>query len=137
MRVTKRLGIVAVDGAFSSSPIISSSYGDSCRADGSSEVLVLIERELHSGGILEFLVHVLNLVGIDGNFRGLKDGGLNEGEVGVTKTNILVRIRCLISIKFAGRKMAGFQVKPPSSLDIFDTYPTRRRRSQMKGFSNW
>jgi hypothetical protein len=52
---------------------------------GCSEIVVTLAlRKLHIGSILELLVHVLDLILIDGDLRGLQDGGLNKGEVRVT-----------------------------------------------------
>jgi hypothetical protein len=51
----------------------------------SSEIVITFSlRKIHVGSVLELLVHVLDLILIDGNLRGLEDWGLNESEVGVT-----------------------------------------------------
>ena len=49
-----------------------------------SEVFVLVDGQLHGGGLLELLVHGLHLALVDGDLRGLQNGVLNKGEVGVT-----------------------------------------------------
>ncbi len=49
-----------------------------------SEVLVLVDGELHLGGLLQLGVHGLDLALVDGDLGGLQDGGLNKGQVGVT-----------------------------------------------------
>jgi hypothetical protein len=54
------------------------------RGTSSSEILVLVGRKFHTGGILELLVHVLDLILVDRDLRRLKHGGLNEGQVRVT-----------------------------------------------------
>lgn len=53
-----------------------------------SELVIFTLREIHASGIFELLVHVDDLILIDRDLRGLEDGGLNEGQVGVTKTAI-------------------------------------------------
>lgn len=59
----------------------------------SSEIFVLVNWELHTCGIFELFVHVLDLILIDGDLRWLENGGLDEGEVGVTiHKNSLVSI---------------------------------------------
>jgi hypothetical protein len=51
----------------------------------SSEIVITFSlRKIHVGSVLELLVHVLDLILIDGDLRGLEDWGLNESEVGVT-----------------------------------------------------
>jgi hypothetical protein len=51
----------------------------------SSEIVITFSlRKIHVGSVLELLVHVLDLILIDGNLRGLEDWGLNESEVRVT-----------------------------------------------------
>jgi len=50
----------------------------------SSEVLVLVDGEVSVLSSEELGVHGVNLALIDGDFGRLEDGGLNEGEVGVT-----------------------------------------------------
>ena len=51
---------------------------------GCSEVFIFSFRKIHVSSILEFLVHCVDLILVNNNFRGLKDGSFNEGKVGVT-----------------------------------------------------
>lgn len=53
--------------------------------EGRSEIVITFAlRKFHVGSVLELLVHVLNLILIDGDLRGLKNWSLNECQVGVT-----------------------------------------------------
>ena len=50
-----------------------------------SEIVITFTlRKIHVGSVLELLVHVLDLILIDGDLRGLKNWCLDESEVGVT-----------------------------------------------------
>jgi hypothetical protein len=49
-----------------------------------SEVLVFVGGELHSCGFLDLSVHGLDLALVDGDLRGLQNGGRNKGKAGVT-----------------------------------------------------
>jgi len=57
-------------------------------SDCSELVTFITLRELHASGIFKLLVHVVDLLLINSDFRGLENWSLNEGQVGVTKTAI-------------------------------------------------
>ena len=75
-----------------------------------SEVITIVTLgEFRVGGICELFVHILNVLLIKNDLRGLKNWSLNKGQIVIT-------IKMLLKAR---------------------AYPTSLRRSQMKGFSNW
>jgi hypothetical protein len=50
----------------------------------SSEIIVFTGRKVHASGILELLVHVLDLLLINCDLARLEDWGFNQSQVGVS-----------------------------------------------------
>ena len=61
--------------------------------EDSSELVSFSLGELHTGSILELLVHVLDLILIYNDLWGLEYWGFNESQVRVTNTAIIIKER--------------------------------------------